>query len=514
VLRSIGRRAQLFGALPLVVALSVAVGISTAGSAARADNPTVPIRINAGGAAAVDDDGSAWGADTGFVGGNVGTTRTAVSGTRKQDVFRNERYGMSAYRIPVANGTYEVRLLESEHYHNAAGQRLFSVTAEGVTVLQNLDVFARAGGKYKALWLPFTVTITDGQLDLGFKASRNYAKVDGIAILAKSHPLPDDGGTPPPDPSPSPTPPAPDPTPAPEPTPAPDPTPVQSSVLWGMNDHDQYDSLESGLGRKFALAREYRRIDQSFVNSRMQTLVNTGHSVVVSVRARNVSTYIPYSAITGGQYDNAFVNGLAQLNALATPAYFIFQHEADSTAAKDSCSKPSDSVCGPEFIAAWRHIYNLAQARGFTKVLFMWTVTSYGFSPQTNVRNNYYWPGAAYTDWVGVDAYNGGCEGTWYGTFNEMVEKSVEWTRANAPGKPMMLPEWGATEGSSADAKAAFFRAVPDALAQPNNSIIKAISYWHETESGCDFRVTSSQPSYDAFRQIGFNAKVSATAKH
>jgi hypothetical protein len=437
-----------------------------------------------------------------------------VSGTHKQDVFRNERYRMSAYRIPISNGTYEVRLLESEHYFSAAGKRIFSVTAEGRTVLANLDVFSRAGGANKALWLPFTVTVSDGQLDLGFTASRNYAKVDGIAVLPKDAPAPATGSdpTPPPVPTPSATPPAPDP----QPTPAPEPTSSsgQTSVLWGMNDHANYDSLEADLGRKFALAREYRRIDQSFANSRMQTLVNTGHSVVVSVRSRTASGAVPYSAVTAGHYDGEFVTGLGQLNSLATPAYFIFQHEADSTDAKSSCSQPTDSVCGPEFVAAWRHIYNLAQSHGYTKLVFMWTVTSYGFSSQTNVRNNSYWPGSAYTDWVGVDAYNGGCEGTWYGTFAEMVQKSVEWTRANAPGKPMMLPEWGATEGSTADAKAAFFRAVPDALAQPSNSIIKAISYWHQAESGCDFRITSSQASYDAFRNIGHDSAVGATAKY
>jgi hypothetical protein len=524
VLRSLSFRARVFGALPLVVALSLAIGVATNSRSANATDPLSTVRINAGGAAVTDDDGNAWSADTGFVGGKVGTTSTKVSGTNKQGVFRDERFGMTAYRIPVTNGTYEVRLLESEHYFNSAGQRIFTVTAEGRTALLNLDVFARAGGKYKAVWLPFTVTVSDGRLDLGFTASRDNAKVDGIAVLPKTAaPVPSDTTTPtpaastaPPAPKPSPSnvaPPPPSPEPAPEPTPEPSRTAVNStSVLWGMNDHDSYDQIEASLGRKFALAREYRRIDQSFVSSRMQSLVNSGHSVVVSVRARNASAYIPYSAVTSGQYDSVFVNGLAQLNALATPAYFIFQHEPDSSEAKASCSNGADTTCGPEFVAAWKHIYNLAQARGYTKVVFMWTVTSYGFSPQTNVRADHYWPGAAYTDWVGVDAYNGGCEGTWYGTFDEMVERSVAWTRSNAPGKPMMLPEWGATEGSTPDAKADFFNAVPEALNKPANSIIKAISYWHEQESGCDFRVNSSTAAFNAFRQIGLSPAVAARA--
>jgi hypothetical protein len=470
-----------------------------AGSPASAETAAF-VRINAGGSAVTDVNGNAWVADKAFVGGSVGSTKKTVADTDNQGVFRDERYGMSAYQIPVPNGTYEVRLLESEHYFTAAGKRIFSVTSEGATVVRDVDLFTRAGGAYKALWLTFKSTVTDGRLDLGFKASKNYPKVDGIVVVADAAPSP----------SPSPSP-STDPSPPPSPDPTPGPDPETSELLWGMSDGQYYDSTEQALGRKFAAARVYRRIDQSFVGSRGKSLVDSGHSLVLSVRARTASSYIKYSAITAGNYDSTFVTGLGQLNALATPTYFIFQHEADSTDAKPSCSKPSDSVCGPEFVAAWKHIYNLSKAHGFTNLKFVWTVTSYGFSPQTNVRNKYYWPGAAYTHWVGVDAYNGGCEQTWYGTFSEMVQKSVEWAAANAPDLPMMLPEWGATEGSTTRAKADFFRAVPAALTQPGFERIKAILYWNEGESGCNFAITSSQPSYDAYKELGHHTVMTAT---
>ena len=90
---------------------------------------------------------------------------------------------MSAYRIPVVNGTYDVSLLEAETYFTAAGKRVFSVTAEGRTVAKDVDVFARAGGKDKAFWIQFTTTVTDGWLDLGFTASVNHPKVNGISVL-------------------------------------------------------------------------------------------------------------------------------------------------------------------------------------------------------------------------------------------------------------------------------------------------------------------------------------------
>jgi hypothetical protein len=287
---------------------------------------------------------------------------------------------------------------------------------------------------------------------------------------------------------------------------------TSSKVLWGMDDNADFDATEASVGRKFAVVREYRRLDQSFSSSRIQALAASDHSMVVSVKSRNATGPIPYTAITSGQYDSTFVTGLAQLNALPTPTYFIFQHEADSTAAKAACSQPTDAVCGPEFVAAWKHVYNLAEAHGFQKLMFTWTITNYGFNSQTGVRNDYYWPGASYTDWLGVDAYNGGCEGTWYGSFEESLASSVSWAKTHAPTKPIIIPELGATEGSTASAKANFFNGIPAALTKPGYENVKAIVYWNNAESNCNFKVDSSTASFNAYRTVGQHSLLSAKA--
>jgi hypothetical protein len=289
-------------------------------------------------------------------------------------------------------------------------------------------------------------------------------------------------------------------------------TATGSPVLWGMVDGDTFDSAEADLGRPFALAREYRRMDQSFVGSRMQSLVSSGHALVVSVKSKTATTAIPYTDITAGKYDQTFLAGFDQIEALPLPTYFIFQHEVDSSAAKASCSSSAttDAACGPEFIAAWRHVYDLAHSHGYTKPVFTWTITNYGFNPQTGVRNNHYWPGADYTDWLGVDAYNGGCQGTWYGTFEETLASTVEWAKTHAPNMPIMIPELGATEGSTANAKPDFFRNMPATLAKPGYSNIKAIMYWNAKESGCDFTIDSSPSTFDAFRTVGLDPVMSA----
>jgi hypothetical protein len=463
----------------LVVALiagTAAIAVHPAGST------TGTIYIDSGGSGGNDPDGHSWAADYGFTGGTVSTTSANISGTTYQSIFRSERSGLSDYHVTVPNGTYWVKLLESEHTYTAKGKRVFDVTSEGALVEDNLDVFARAGGINKAIYVVFKTTVSDAKLNLGFKASAGTPIIDGLVIEPTTSSTPS--------------------------------TPSGGSVMWGMDDSSSFSSTQSGLGRQFALVREYRRLDQSFTNAHMTSLTNAGQSLVLSVRSQWGSGYLKYATITSGKYDSTFLKGFAALNALKTKTFFIFQHEPDSTSAKASCSSStSDSVCGPQFVAAWKHVYNLAKSHGYTRLIFAWTITSYGFNPQTHVRNNYYWPGTAYTDWIGVDAYNGGCNQSWYGSFYDMMNYSVTWIQQHAPTKNIILPEYGATEGSTAGAKANWFNAIPSALTKKGYTTIKGLVYWNESPgSKCSFKINTSSSSYNAYKSLGLSAQMQMKA--
>ncbi|MDX6284835.1 MAG: trimeric autotransporter adhesin [Frankiales bacterium] len=461
-----------------LIAGTLGASALTASTTASTTATASKILINTGGSALTDTDGNAWKADSYFTGGTAGSTTATISGTNYQGVFRNGRGGMSAYRIPVANGTYTVKLLEAEYYFSAAGKRIFDVKSEGALVVDNLDIFARAG-KNASLYVVFKSTVSDGILDLVFTASVDRAKVDGIVI---------------------------------EPTAA-APPPPPSSVMWGMDDSGTFDTTEANLGRKFAMVRQYRRITDAYATARQKALTSSGHSLLLSIRAETANAPIKYSAITAGTYDATLIAGLAKLNALPTITYAIFHHEPDADISKDSCgSSWADSVCGPEFVKAWKHVYNLSKSHGYTNLRWVWTVSSYGFSPQTKVRANYYWVGTSYTDWIGSDAYNGGCAGNWYGTFEEMLAKTIEWAQANAPTKSIALPEWGATEGSSASDKANFFNAIPSVLTKAGYKNVKALTYWNDKPPTCDFRINTSTASYNAYKSLGLNSVMAAKA--
>ncbi|UQN09750.1 NPCBM/NEW2 domain-containing protein [Deinococcus sp. QL22] len=95
------------------------------------------------------------------------------------------------YKVPVANGKYQVRLHFAELNKTAAGQRVFDVKVEGQTVLNRFDIFAEAGGAGRALIKSLPSTVTDGVLNLAFVRQIENAKISALEII----PVPTTVGT-------------------------------------------------------------------------------------------------------------------------------------------------------------------------------------------------------------------------------------------------------------------------------------------------------------------------------
>ncbi len=164
-----------------VAAALVAAGLTSVFGATAGDAAVRSLNIDSGGAGVTASDGTVWSADTGFSGGRIGKTGDSVTSSNDAGVVRNYRYGMSAYKVPVANGTYKVTFVMAETYWKASGKRVFSATAEGVSVFSNLDLYAVAGHD-KEVTRSAVVTVKDGALSLAFKASKNYALLSGLRI--------------------------------------------------------------------------------------------------------------------------------------------------------------------------------------------------------------------------------------------------------------------------------------------------------------------------------------------
>jgi hypothetical protein len=143
-----------------------------------------PRRIDTGASASyTDTSGNVWEADTGFIGGQAGNHGNInISNTTDPRIYQTERFKLTGYAFAVENGPYTVRLHFAENFYTAAGKRIFSVNVEG-TPINNIDVFAEAGGAHIALIRSANVTVADNQLNLSFTPSVGETMIDGIEVL-------------------------------------------------------------------------------------------------------------------------------------------------------------------------------------------------------------------------------------------------------------------------------------------------------------------------------------------
>ena len=150
---------------------------------------TPPVRINCGATEKLtDSEGNVWLPDEGFADGNPYEVDDAqISNTKDPEIFRTERYSVSAYKFGVPNGKYTVKLLFAEVYSGITGpgDRVFSFNVQGHE-FKDFDIWVKAGGPDKAYIQTIDVDVTNGVLDLSFTPNVENPKVNGIEILPRS----------------------------------------------------------------------------------------------------------------------------------------------------------------------------------------------------------------------------------------------------------------------------------------------------------------------------------------
>ena len=157
----------------------------SASFAALSPSPNLVLALNAGGSAYSDGSGVQFVADQHFFGGAAGKSSATIKGTQDGALYLDERYGNFSYALPVVNGSYDLTLKFVETTHSARNQRVFDVWVEGHLSLNGLDIYAVAG-KDTALDITFTVSVSDGVLNLDFMPSTGDAQVSAVLIKKAS----------------------------------------------------------------------------------------------------------------------------------------------------------------------------------------------------------------------------------------------------------------------------------------------------------------------------------------
>ena len=171
--------------------------ITEAAKPVEAKSQVFALRVScAASAPYTDKAGNVWLADQevapdkkwGAVGGmTVDRGDLGMSDTNSPAVYQTERYSMEAYRFSVPNGSYTVKLHFAETYSGITGNgmRVFSVTINGKNVLTDFDPFKEAGGLNKPVVKTIKdITVTNGELAIGFTANIQNPEINGIEILS------------------------------------------------------------------------------------------------------------------------------------------------------------------------------------------------------------------------------------------------------------------------------------------------------------------------------------------
>jgi uncharacterized protein (TIGR03437 family) len=280
--------------------------------------------------------GNVWQNDSYYLSGKVyapsNLSSTDIYNTSNNELYRKERYsdgGPLEYAIPVANGSYTIRLHFAEIWYGVSdskgsGARLFNVQLENSQVLSNYDIYSRAGGSLKAVIEEFQATVTDGVINLRFTSLVDNAKVSGIEVIVNNNTQPA---------------PQPNPTPTPVPTPTPTPTPatglpaillangngvvfnagslktgpftIETAENLGDDKRTRLMIFASGISSSINTSHA-----SSYIKVENQTIANLADSVKVEARASDGRIFELPVEYAGAQ---GVITGLDQINVMLTP---------------------------------------------------------------------------------------------------------------------------------------------------------------------------------------------------
>lgn len=153
-----------------------------------------PIRLTAQPSSFTDNASIRWSGDDYFIGGRTTRPKNRVSAPKLTAVYAGERHGNFSYAIPVAPGSYTLRLHFLESFFSpliaeagctGPGCRVFDITCNGMLLLQDFDILQAAPGPFRPVVREFRGLHPNGQgkLLVSFSPKANYAEVRAIEVI-------------------------------------------------------------------------------------------------------------------------------------------------------------------------------------------------------------------------------------------------------------------------------------------------------------------------------------------
>ncbi len=167
-----------------------------AASAATTDNGSILILAGYQKEKYIDRDGSVWGGDRYFTGGEAVELKLPyIQGAADMTLYRTARTGDFTYNIPLKPGKYELRLHFVETIFGpgtfaARGEssRVFSIFLNGQPLLVDFDILSEAGGAFRAFTRVFkgVSPASDGMVHLKFVRYFDQPMINAIELVPEA----------------------------------------------------------------------------------------------------------------------------------------------------------------------------------------------------------------------------------------------------------------------------------------------------------------------------------------
>lgn len=255
----------------------------------------------------------------------------------------------------------------------------------------------------------------------------------------------------------------------------------------------ELDAVAGLVGESPGIVLSYKDFRQAPPVSELESVVQRGAMPLVTWEPWIAGAGITQPAyalarITAGDFDPYISQWAGALASWGKPLMLRFAHEMNGNwypwAEAVNGNGPGD------YIQAWRHVHDLVSAAGATNVNWVWAPNGGG-----SVDPSVLYPGDAYVDTVGLDAYNWGTTQVWssWQLPDAVFGPHLAALRTIAPGKQIVITETASTEtgGSKPDwntALVSYLRAQPDVSG----------FVWFNLNKETDWRINSSAASASA----------------
>ncbi len=467
-------------------------------------------------------------------------TRTATSSTGGQTVSttlgRRSKTAMTL--VAYSNATAPKAAFASTMTGSSAklATAPTSIGADDSVVVSSWAIRTSSGSTWKTPWSVterttsvgsgggrITAVIGDDEADQGFHAAKTATAgsssskaISWVTVLSPT------------------TTSAPAPAPAPTPTPTPDPTPpssgctvssklVPSCGAWfgtSIPSRDGNYNWSKGLAEYENVAQNvpdilhfYKNGNQSFpTNSEIAVAERPGKQRSLLLYNWKPAGNTTWRQVANGAADNQIATMANGLKKYPHKVFLNIYHEPEDQVKTSS----SSGMTVADYKAMYRHVVDELKSLGVNNAVYVWNPM--GYYGWRDYLDGLY-PGDAYVDWMCYDPYAKDNRQDDLADIVNRVKPNLnwpgyyEWATDKAPGKPLMLCEWGVDTISNSD-PASIVSGNAEQLMK-DFPMIKAFVYWNSVDkvnARIDNTNTKGKAFGNAFRQLANQSYFNSTS--